>query len=600
MKIAFNFDYLHHNGLMTRLLNEIKKSAAISVLLHQEQSLYSIEAEGTQEELETLAKLVSTMVPLSLFLKEYHLNEVESFTGSDQLLEDRSSFYQIPYCPICQEKVINKTLLSFDACKVCGDSDTKISIESWLERYNSSDFYEMINTLAQELIEKKVLSLQTAYGNRILSMSESEQTQPYGVLCCDIEKLPQSFVVNQSELQTFLLIEKPSIRLKPKLQFRAYNDLKHVWYDVSLADDIITLALTQALKTHGVDLIFASHVSTLKCAVALEKPFIISTGRDLLPLRFDIGLKVSTQCKAFGFYAVGDQEKIIIDYDVSQNRLNDAVTFIPEGSKRHQQGMISFEPSHGAFESIVFENNLFGQSLCGVHLSHDTQSQIFSYSPKIGYTSMVKFQNHHQQPKVMLESISGLEESAQRLVTNFANQYETLYCKLQTFTFTNLDEVEPITELFGLASAILGMYEGKDIIEGAKTLEANAIEFGGKSGPRIDYKIIQVGDHYYLDTLTALRSAISFKLAGVDNVLLSFGFIDSLADFIATQVQMADANIEISGVTLSGNVYENRQLLMRTLNNVSPNYSIYTNKNLSMDNDNIVLGALMLGNELKG
>ena len=79
----------------------------------------------------------------------------------------------------------------------------------------------------------------------------------------------------------------------------------------------------------------------------------------------------------------------------------------------------------------------------------------------------------------------------------------------------------------------------------------------------------------------AIRSAMSFKLAGVDEYLLSFGFIDSLADFIAQQAELADANIAINGVALSGSLFENRQLLMRTYNALSSNYKIYRNERLS-------------------
>ena len=55
--------------------------------------------------------------------------------------------------------------------------------------------------------------------------------------------------------------------------------------------------------------------------------------------------------------------------------------------------------------------------------------------------------------------------------------------------------------------------------------------------------------------------------------------------------------MDTAGVTLSGSLLENRQLLMRTLNSVTPNYPVYTNRQLSMDKENIVLGALLLGNK---
>ena len=102
-----------------------------------------------------------------------------------------------------------------------------------------------------------------------------------------------------------------------------------------------------------------------------------------------------------------------------------------------------------------------------------------------------------------------------------------------------------------MAAVFIGLYEGDTLMEACEVLEATAIEFSGKSGPRIDYKVMSTDEGYQLDIRLAIRSAMSFKLAGLDDYLLSFGFIDSLADFIAQQAEDSDANIGIEGVTLS-------------------------------------------------
>ncbi len=596
MNIAFNFDYRHHNGLMSRLLNDIKKGAATTVYLQQEDNHYSLQACGDQETLEALAQLVSSTVPLSIFLQEPELLEIDSIEAEDQFLEDKADFYEVPYCPSCQEGVINQTLTEFDLCEICGCSDPQKDYGSLMTQFNGDDFYEGIAKKAKELIDHGVITLKTTNGERTLSINEQTQNSAYGMLSCNFETLPDAFVMTQSELQTLILVEKPSVRLKPKLKLRSSHELKHPFYDLFIADDLITWALTQALKKCGVDLLFSSHPPALRCVTALEHPYIVSTGRDLLPLTFTQSLTVPVHCKAYGFYARSDEDKISVDHLHTQHEPFNAITFVPNAKGPQKKGTLFFEPAHAAFASVVLENALAEQSLCGIHISLDTPSQIFSYSPKIGYTTMVQFYRHDKQPHAILQSISELEESAQRLIVNYEKRYPSLCQTIEKLHFKNLDHAETFTEFFGLAAVILGFYSGDDIKEAATTLEANAIEFGGKSGPRIDYKVIKVDGKYCLDTLTTLRSAMSFKLAGVDDVLLSFGFLDSLADFIAVQTQNADANIGISGVTLSGSLFENRQLLMRTLNSVTPNYPIYTNRQLSMDRENITLGALILGN----
>lgn len=211
---------------------------------------------------------------------------------------------------------------------------------------------------------------------------------------------------------------------------------------------------------------------------------------------------------------------------------------------------------------------------------------------------MVLFKNNDiTQPKDMLEAIRTMDEGGMRLVNNFQKRFPELYESIEKVKFESIRDISDITNIWSLAAVFIGLYEGEDALESCEKLESTAIEFSGKSGPRIDYKVISTDEGYQLDPRLAIRSAMSFKLAGLDEYLLSFGFIDSLADFIAQQAENADANIGIRGVTLSGGLFENRQLLMRAYNALSVNYPIYRNKRLSIDDANIALGAITLGSE---
>jgi len=211
---------------------------------------------------------------------------------------------------------------------------------------------------------------------------------------------------------------------------------------------------------------------------------------------------------------------------------------------------------------------------------------------------MVQFKEvKFSQPREMLQAISSMDEGGARLIHNFKNAFPQLVEKIQQIEFNTHTELSDIAKIWSLAAVFIGLYEGDDALKACEVLESKAIEFNGKSGPRIDYKVVKTEEGYQLDLRLAIRSAMSFKLAGLDEYLLSFGFIDSLADFIALQAENADANIGIEGVTLSGTLFENRQLLMRTYNALSVNYPIYRNERLSIDNANVALGAITLGSE---
>ena len=76
MHIAFKFQYIHDNGLFTRLLGRIQELSTIPISLYEDGMHYRIEASGDQEVLETLAEQISTLVPQSLFLRDYKIEEV--------------------------------------------------------------------------------------------------------------------------------------------------------------------------------------------------------------------------------------------------------------------------------------------------------------------------------------------------------------------------------------------------------------------------------------------------------------------------------------------------------------------------------------------
>lgn len=601
MHIAFKFEYIHSNGLFTRLLNRIQELSAIPLSLYQESHYYTIEALGDQTELETLAEQIATLVPQSLFLRDYKIEKInkehESKTITALLPENYSPF-KVPFCPECQTSVV-KILDPFQPCSVCGFNEMSLTLEDLFSFTGitapSEDVF--FKQLANILSEKGELTLPTYNGTRRFSLLNSHTNQNEGVLLCNPNNISDNFLITQGELDSLMMIEKPTVRLKPKLMLRSEYELHKPFYPVFFADDKITLAFSTALKNKGIDAVFCNNVSTLRVATALDEHLIITTGRDVLPWQAPMRLKIPSFCEYGGFQAYGDKDGLQVgtNLDLSDQPY---IQYVVNDELSQVNKAIHFEAAHGAQRSIVLEHNLNGQSLCGIHLSREHTSHIFCFSSKIGYTPMVLFRDKSfTQPKDILEAISMMDEGGMRLVQNFKNTYPDLYTKIEQTKFNTHTDLSDITKLWSIASVFIGIYDGNDALQSCEVLESTAIEFGGKSGPRIDYKVISTDEGYQLDLRLAIRSAMSFKLAGLDDYLLSFGFIDSLADFLAQQAEDSDANIGINGVTLSGGLFENRQLLMRTYNALSVNYPIYRNVRLSIDNANVALGAITLGSE---
>jgi len=601
MHIAFKFHYIHDNGLYTALLNRIQELSTLPLSLHEEKNHYKIEATGDQAELEALAEQISALVPQSLFLREYTIEEMDEEVDNENVnvplsLKNRSS--QIPCCPECQRKVV-ETYDPFVPCHVCGFSDTSLSMDE-LEAFtgvsaNTKEAFFM--ELADILMVKGELTLPTYNGIRHFSLLNTNVQKSKGILSCNPVDISDKFLITQGELDALMMVEKPTVRLKAKLKLRTEFELNAPFYPVFFADDKVTLALSTALNHKGIDAVFCDHFPTLRVATSLDEHVIITMGRDMLPWRDTLGLENASFCEYAGVQAFGDSDGLVLDtkLDVGNKPF---IPYVSNEKKSKMSGAIRFEPAHAALRSIVLEQGLESLSLCGIYFSREHPSHIFSFASKIGYTPMVLFHDDVlSQPKTMIEAISEMDEGGMRLVSNFKKSFPELYGKVEQVEFNSNGHISDIAKLWSMAAVFIGIYDGNDAVEAYEALESTAIEFGGKSGPRIDYKVISTDEGYQLDFRLAIRSAMSFKLAGLDDYLLSFGFIDSLADFIAQQAEDSDANIGIDGVALSGSLFENRQLLMRTYNALSANYKIYRNERLSMDGANVALGAITLGSE---
>lgn len=597
MHIAFKFHYTHDNGLFVRLLKRIRERSSLLVTLTQKNNEYIIEAIGEQSELESLAQLISTLTPQSLFLQSYSVAEGESLQESQPLVE-KNIPHKIPCCPHCQQKIL-QTLDPFEPCTVCGFSETVITLED-LRASTQSDAIQadvLFLELAKILIEKNEITIPTYNGQRRFSVLKAQEAKNNGLLICNPSNISDSLLITQGELDTLMMIEKPSVRLKPKLKFRAEYNLNKPFYPVFFADDTITMALCTALSRQGIEVIYCNQPPLLRTACALEHHAIITVGRDMLPWFHPMVLKQPSCCIFDGYSAFGNHNGLVLQSTV-ESLSQPCIRFVANDEPSTFAHAISFEPSHAALRSIVLEHDLQGKSLCGIYLSRTHRSQICSFSTKIGYTPMVYFSdNMLASPNAILTSIAQMDEAGARLVANYTKTYPQLVEKIEQARFETNGNISMLSRLWGMAAVIIGISDGNDIKWSCEQLEATALEFNGKSGPRIDYKVIKTAIGYEIDPRLAIRSAMSFKLAGVDEYLLCFGFIDSLADFIAQQTELADANISINGVTLSGSLFENRQLLMRTYNALSSNYTIYRNERLSMDGANVAIGAITLGSE---
>jgi hydrogenase maturation factor HypF (carbamoyltransferase family) len=180
-------------------------------------------------------------------------------------------------------------------------------------------------------------------------------------------------------------------------------------------------------------------------------------------------------------------------------------------------------------------------------------------------------------------------ESGEKLVRNFKNSDPEHFAEISAIVF---DEKEfNVFKLWGIVSIVLGYSKERNLLDAAKSIEENATLFLGTKGPRIDYKLKRVGSKVYLDPLMCIRTAMSFKLAKVDDLTLSYGVMESFVEFLSTTLDEIKEEMKSDAVVVTGSLLQNRPLFVKLSKEVSVNHNLYFNKELPVDGRNILYGT---------
>ena len=166
-----------------------------------------------------------------------------------------------------------------------------------------------------------------------------------------------------------------------------------------------------------------------------------------------------------------------------------------------------------------------------------------------------------------------MNETGEKLINNFSNKEPDLFrnainAKLDT-------KKQGISYLWGLIGIVLGFSDNID--EAYEKLLIYANSAMAKKGPRIDYKMKDKN----LDPLWAIRTAMSFKLAGVDNYLLSFGVLESFAEFLSNTYETVDKESPLDGAVIVGDLFEG-EFLNKIYTNIKKNFPTFTPKALPL------------------
>ncbi|MGN8467248.1 protein hydE [Helicobacter pylori] len=149
------------------------------------------------------------------------------------------------------------------------------------------------------------------------------------------------------------------------------------------------------------------------------------------------------------------------------------------------------------------------------------------------------------------------DEKASRMLQNYAAKFPDFYARIAELSNHNLGGTN-VLDFFRILGFVLGYSEdfhSHSVISLAK-------ECLRPKGPRIDYKILKDDSlKMALNFSKIMHSAMSFRLAGVENEILSLGILDSLAEFLGNFIWDNAQNFSVQEVTIVGDFFGEKVFL---------------------------------------
>ncbi|OOP91923.1 hydrogenase biosynthesis protein HydE [Helicobacter pylori] len=149
------------------------------------------------------------------------------------------------------------------------------------------------------------------------------------------------------------------------------------------------------------------------------------------------------------------------------------------------------------------------------------------------------------------------DEKASRMLQNYATKFPDFYARIVELSKYNLGGAN-VLDFFCILGFVLG-YSEDFCVQSVIPLAKECLR---PKGPRIDYKILKDDSlKMALNFSKIMHSAMSFRLAGVENEILSLGILDSLAEFLGNFIWDNAQNFSVQEVTIVGDFFGEKVFL---------------------------------------
>jgi len=538
MVLEFKFKYISKNKTLAKFLDFAAKKVPCEYKISQNQDYVCLYMEASLEVLEEFSSSLSEYIPMSIYYYDLQINALDSFENikATSLEDDRL----ISFCPSCLKEVEDEEnenyYNAFKSCEVC-DSFKEGSFLLYNEEVKSSK--ELFENLAQKINENQKVKIKTLSGTFIFSKLE-DLNNSTNLLSTSLLSISSLVVENKTDIVALASIEKPSIDFKINEIYKQKNQIKKDSINIRLANDLTLYFLSQELS---------------KLNIAFLN---IENNKNEFDLFLDINEKIiKNKLLDIPHIKCFDNKKLFIKSSSYDKNIDVIYNKFEEKNKSH-------------FMTVLAENDLFDNSILNFYISTKDDDGLSFYSQKFdGLIDIVKPFYIPTSAKDFFTQLSE-DETGLKLFENYKDKFPQDYEKAIN-TDISVYKTKSFYNYWQIAKEIL-CFE-KDILENAQNCML-------EKGPRIDYKLSS-NDKLFnreFDYVKLIRSAMSFKLAGVEEETISLGFIESLAHFIAYDIDNINAEHDLDGVSLCGDMFRYDIFTSLVEKSITKNFNIYYNK----------------------
>ena len=564
MKIRFNFFCHQPVPFYDTLCDQFAHDHALVQRHGYHDHAYYLEAEGQQTELEALAEKVAIDFPVSIYLKEANIVEIENFSPiSTSLSALSNTSTEQAYCNHCLTQVASHQSVTFGdlvlPCPYChGETQAEPTTA------------EKLRTQIDELMQSGRLTIQSHGQNIQLVLPKTGSTSG-DILITHPTTIKRHFALSDDQILALSSIEKPALVIIPS---SSNAHLTPRIYQGFLAQDRHTLALSELLRLKGIDWVFiesASPLSLLRVTRYDQRWVPVSFKRNATSVFHGMPEPLRDQVSTLEHSAHYQNNTVT----VIQNKNSHEPTL---ATKWHTQAILHASKAH---------YDLSRQHASLLQLSQTDGGEFLTLGLLNDVHSLFKLNPLPTSGEAIFDELvlGGYQPLIEKYIARWPERMRIL------MDHTLPEVTNSFSAIWSLTAILLGLYRPEQPGKGQEYLHASALTYQGHNGPGIDYQL-KNGE---LDWAKTLASVMSFLLADDNHInKIAYGCYDSLADALSTWAEEQQDAINVGTVVVTGDELNNTLLFERIRLRLGKNIPMIITPDFGLADLASVVGGLYL------